>query len=46
MRIKDFKKLLREDKPKHIIFLYTIEKAKLTDRQLQLVIDKKNKEEI
>ena len=42
MRIKDFKKLLKKDNPKHIIFLYTIDKVKLTDKQLQYVIDLKN----
>lgn len=42
MKIKEFKKLLKTDSPKHIIFLHTISKIYLTDKQLQLVIDMKN----
>lgn len=43
MRIKEFNKLLKKDQPKHIIFLHTISQIWLTDKQLQKVIDLKNK---
>lgn len=49
MKPVEFKKLLKEDDPKHIIFRYThsvyLENGidNLTDKQLQKVIDLKNK---
>ena len=49
MKTVDFKKLLKEDNPKHIIFRYTHAPYlknginNLTDKQLQKVIDLKNK---
>ena len=43
MKKIEFNKLLKQDKPTHIIFLHTISKIFLTDKQLQQVIDLKNK---
>jgi hypothetical protein len=49
MKSKDFKKLLKEEDPKHILFRYThgcysqVKGVYLTDKQLQQVIDLKNK---
>lgn len=43
MKTIEFKRLLKQDKPAHIIFLHTISKIFLTDKQLQQVIDLKNK---
>ena len=49
MKSKDFKKLIKTEDPKKIIFRYThgcysqIEGVNLTDKQLQEVIDLKNK---
>lgn len=44
MRAKDFKKLVKEVSPENIISGYIEWKYLLTDRQLELVIIKKNKE--
>lgn len=41
MKLKNFKTLLKEDTPKHIIFLHTISRIYLTNNQLQKVIDLK-----
>lgn len=41
MKTKEFNKLLKMDKPKHIIFLHTIGKIFLTDKQIDLVLKKK-----
>lgn len=49
MKSKDFKKLLKEEDPKHILFRYThgcysqVKSVCLTDKQLHQVIDLKNK---
>lgn len=49
MKSKDFKKLIKEEDPKKIIFRYThgcysqVKGVNLTDKQLQEVIDLKNK---
>lgn len=43
MRVKDFKKLLKNDTPKHIIYLHTLSKINLTSKQLDEVIALKNK---
>ena len=42
MKRKDFNKLLKNDNPKHIIFLHTISKIFLTNKQLDEVIALKN----
>lgn len=44
MKSREFKKLLKEDKPQHIIFLHTIEKIFLTDKQIEKVLEKRNKD--
>ena len=43
MRIKEFKKIIQEKEPEQIIGLHTHWKIKLTDRQINKVIDLKNK---
>lgn len=49
MTSKEFKKLLKSDTPKHILFRYIyscypqVEGVSLTSKQLQQVIDLKNK---
>lgn len=49
MKNQDFKKILKEDNPKHILFrhMYScfpkVKGIYLTDKQLQKVIDLKNK---
>lgn len=43
MKKKEFNKLLKEKTPKEIIYMYTMWKINLTDKQLDYVIDLKNK---
>ncbi len=43
MKKKEFNKLLKEKTPKEIINMYTTLKIYLTDRQLDYVINLKNK---
>lgn len=49
MNSKEFKKLLKSDTPKHILFRYMyscypkVDGVNLTQKQLQQVIDLKNK---
>lgn len=45
MKIKEFNKLLKIEKPKKIIYMHCIEKIFLTKKQLNIVIDLKNKGE-
>ena len=42
MKTIDFKNLLKKENPKRIIFLYTVDKIKLSDHQLDEVIKMKN----
>lgn len=46
MKQIEFKKLLKENKPQHIIRLYINDMANLTDKQLGRVIELKNKKEV
>lgn len=43
MRIKEFKKLLKLEEPKKIIYMHCFEKINLTNKQLDLIIALKNK---
>lgn len=43
MRANDFNKMMKIESPKHILDLYCASKIYLTDKQLDTVIDKKNK---
>lgn len=43
MRNTEFKKIIKNDNPKHIIFLHTISEIYLTDKQLDKVIEMKNR---
>lgn len=44
MKLKEFSRLLKIDNPKHIIFLHTIEKIFLTDKQIDKVLEKRDKD--
>lgn len=44
MKEKEFKKLLKEYEPKKIIYLYTTSQINLTSKQLNKVIELKNKQ--
>jgi hypothetical protein len=43
MRANEYKKLLKNDTPKHIIHLHILSKINLTSKQLDEVIALKNK---
>jgi len=43
MKNKEFNKLLKTEKPKKIIYMHCFEKIYLTGKQLDKVIDLKNK---
>lgn len=45
MKVKQFKKLCEEDTRRHIIFLHTIGKIFLTDKQLDEILEKRDKDE-
>lgn len=46
MKIKEFNKLLKVERPKKIIYMHCFEQIFLTKKQLDIVIDLKNKGEL
>ena len=43
MKTKDFKKILKEKNSQEIIYMHCFEKIYLTSKQLDLVIERKNR---
>lgn len=43
MKVNEFKKLLKKDNPQHILYLHTMLKITLTNKQIDEVLSLKNK---